>query len=74
MKNDKKPILEKLEMAKAKMPHPSHNKHLCYLTNMNFHLANPKEYKVLLKDAKFMCRVCGRAAASDSNLCKPVKI
>ena len=61
-------------MAKAKMPHFGHDKHLCYLTNMNFHIANPKEYKKLLKDAKFVCKVCGRAAASDKNLCTPVKI
>ena len=61
-------------MQKAKLPHPGHDKHLCYLTNMNFHLANLKDYKLLLKDAKFVCRVCGRAAASEKNLCKPVKL
>ncbi len=61
-------------MARAKMPHVGHNKHLCYLTNMNFHLHNRKDYKALVKDAKFMCKVCGRAAASETNLCKPVEL
>ena len=61
-------------MAKVKMPHPGHNKHLCYLNNIGLQLSNPKEYKALIKDAKFMCKLCGRAAASGENLCKPAKL
>ena len=34
-------------MAKTKMPHPGHDKHLCYLTNLGFNLSNTKNYKVL---------------------------
>lgn len=61
-------------MAAAKMPHPGHAKHLCYLNNMGFQISKPSEYKALVKDAKFMCKICGRVAAKKSNLCKPVAL
>jgi hypothetical protein len=61
-------------MAKAAMPHPAHNKHLCYLNNIGFQLSNPTEFKALVKNGKFYCRLCGRAAANEKNLCKPVKV
>ena len=61
-------------MARAKMPHTGHYHHLCYLTNINYNLFNPKQYKALVKNAKFLCRVCGRVDVSDKNLCKPVKL
>jgi hypothetical protein len=61
-------------MATAKMPHPGHNKHLCYLNNLGFQIGFPKEYKALVKNGKFVCKVCGRVAAMEKNLCKPVKL
>jgi hypothetical protein len=61
-------------MAKAKMPHSNHAKHLCYLNNLGYQISNPKEYKALVKNGKFLCKVCGRVAASDKNLCKSVKL
>lgn len=61
-------------MSRVKMPHPQHASHLCYLTNLNYHIAEPKVYKSLVKDAGFVCRICGRAAAKKVNLCKPVKL
>ncbi len=61
-------------MAKVKMPHPGHDKHLCYLTNIGYQFSSPKDYKVLIKNGKFMCRVCGRVAGRGSNLCKPAKL
>ncbi len=61
-------------MAKITMPHPGHGKHLCYLTNIGFQLSNPKEYRALVKNGKFVCRVCGRVAANENNLCKPAKL
>ncbi len=61
-------------MAKAKMPHPGHDKHLCYLNNLEFQISNPEEYKGLVKNAKFLCKNCGRVAASEKNLCKPVQL
>jgi len=56
------------------MPHAGHDKHLCYLNNLGFQISNAKAYKDLVRDGKFMCKVCGRVAASEKNLCKPVKL
>jgi hypothetical protein len=61
-------------MAETKMPHPGHDKHLCYLNNLGFQISNPEEYKQLVRDGKFMCKICGRVAASEKNLCKPVEL
>jgi hypothetical protein len=61
-------------MAEAKMPHPGHDKHLCYLNNLGFQISNPEEYKSLVQDGKFYCQNCGRVAGDKKNLCKPVKL
>ncbi|HUW20644.1 MAG TPA: hypothetical protein VMW16_15205 [Sedimentisphaerales bacterium] len=61
-------------MAKAVMPHSGHGKHLCYLNNLGFQLSNPKEYKALVKNGKYLCKVCGRVGASDKSLCKPAAL
>ena len=61
-------------MAKAKMPHNGHDMHLCYLQNLGFATEDPRQYKALVRNARFMCRQCGRAAAKKENLCKPVKL
>lgn len=59
-------------MSKTSLPHAGHNKHLCYLNNLGYQISNPKEYKALVKNAKFICKICGRVAAGDKNLCKPI--
>ena len=61
-------------MSNCKMPHSNHDKHLCYLTNVGFQLSNPKKYKALVKPAKVMCKLCGRAAANAKSVCKPVNL
>ncbi len=61
-------------MAKSSMPHVGHDKHLCYLNNIGFQVSNPKEYKELVKDAKYLCKICGRVAVDEKNLCKPVAL
>ena len=61
-------------MSDNNIPHPGHDKHLCYLNNLRFQDSNPEEYKKLLKDAAYFCQNCGRAAANSKNLCKPVKL
>lgn len=58
-------------MTQDPMPHPGHDKHLCYLNNLGFQVSNAEEYKSLIREPKFMCKNCGRAAASEKNLCKP---
>jgi len=47
---------------------------LCYLTNLGFMLESPEEYKKLVKNSKYMCTNCGRAANKAENLCKPVEL
>ena len=41
-------------------PHLGHTKHLCYMVESGVDIDS---YKRLVKDAKFICRNCGRAAA-----------
>ena len=61
-------------MTEHQMPHPGHDKHLCYLVNLGFQVSNPEEYKPLVKDGKFFCKGCGRVAAGEKSLCKPVEL
>jgi len=61
-------------MAKPQMPHPGHDKHLCYLNNLGYQVSNANEYRQLVRDGKFFCKACGRVAANEKNLCKPVKL
>ena len=61
-------------MAEAKMPHPGHDKHLCYLNNLGFQNSNPEDFKELIKNPRFFCKNCGRAAANEKNLCKPQEL
>jgi hypothetical protein len=56
---------------KIQMPHPEHEKHLCYLENVGYVKANLDDYKKLVRDAKFVCRQCGRIAAKERNVCDP---
>jgi hypothetical protein len=63
-----------MKMETPAIPHAMHDEHLCYLVNMGYMESNLKDYKELVKDAKFVCKKCGRSADSDENLCKPSKI
>jgi hypothetical protein len=50
--------------------HGGHSQHLCDL------VAKRKMDRVasLAKGAKYVCHICGRAAAKASNVCEPVEI
>jgi hypothetical protein len=61
-------------MPEAKMPHPEHEQHLCYLENIGYVATSLEDYKTLVRDPEFVCRNCGRAAASEKNLCEPEKL
>jgi hypothetical protein len=61
-------------MAKAKMPHPAHDEHLCYLENIGYLKSNFADYKTLVRSPNYVCKGCGRAAASERNLCSPEKL
>ena len=44
-------------------------KKLCSLVKNGFHKEDPKAYRELLRDAAYMCKKCGRAAAKAKCLC-----
>lgn len=50
------------------------SKKLCSLVKKGFCGDEPKEYSKLIKDPKYWCKKCGRAAADSSNLCKSKKL
>ena len=52
-------------------PHLGHSKHLCDMAKKG---ADLQTVKNLVKDAKFICKKCGRAAAKEENLCEPVPL
>lgn len=61
-------------MAKIKMPHPFHERHLCYLQNTGLLESSSLVYKKLVRNPKFICRKCGRAAAKAKSLCEAEKL
>ena len=51
------------------VPHIGHLHHLChYAASGDLTL---DEMKKLAKDPKFICKICGRAAAEEDDLCQP---
>ncbi|NIM06852.1 MAG: hypothetical protein GTO55_09940 [Armatimonadetes bacterium] len=63
----KKRVVEEHKLARQ---HSGHGNHLCEL------VASRKMDKVaeLTKGAKYICHICGRAAAKPSHLCEAVRI
>ena len=59
---------------KVEMPHANHVQHLCYMENMGYLDKHLPHYKQLIRDPKFVCKKCGRAAKSKLNLCRPSKL
>ena len=45
-------------MEKAEMPHPGHDKHLCYLSNLGFQISNTNDYKMLVRDSIYEMDCC----------------
>jgi hypothetical protein len=61
-------------MNKPKLPHAMHDEHLCYLVNMGYLESSLEDYKKLVKDAKFICKKCGRTTDTKEFVCRPAKI
>jgi transcription elongation factor Elf1 len=59
-------------MGTRRAPHIGHKHHLCDMCASGE--CTLDTVKALVKDAKFICRVCGRAAAKEENLCEPVPL
>jgi len=55
---------------KLNTKHPGHAKHLCDLVSRR----EMNTVATLSKNAKYVCHICGRAAAKRANLCEPVEI
>lgn len=51
-----------------------HTKHLCYFVSYGYHVDEPADYKGLVEDPKFKCRLCGRTAHSDKSLCQAMPL
>lgn len=52
-------------------PHAGHEAHLCMAENVGFVKNNLEEYKKYIRNPRFVCKKCGRAAARAENLCSP---
>ena len=52
-------------------PHVGHEKHLCEIIEKG---ATFSDYFDLIRNAKFVCKQCGRAATKEENLCDPFPI
>ncbi len=59
-----------LSEAALRVPHEGHDQHLCELRKK----MSLEEYKNFIRDAKYVCQHCGRAAMNSENLCFPEKI
>jgi hypothetical protein len=55
----------------AVAPHLGHAHHLCNLAMKGADLNTVKD---LVRDAKYLCKICGRAAANQENLCDPTPL
>jgi hypothetical protein len=61
-----------VERYRRRGPHIGHQLHLCELATQG--QTTLEEFKLMVKDAKFICRTCGRAAAEELHLCDPVPL
>ena len=52
-------------------PHPGHQDHLCVGHAVGYLHTNLEDYKKLVRNARFICKQCGRTAADAKNLCDP---
>ena len=59
-----------VEAHKLFTSHTGHANHMCELTAKR----QMDKVATLAKGAKFVCHICGRAAASADNVCEPVEI
>jgi hypothetical protein len=60
------------ESYRLKGPHIGHKMHLCEMAAEG--RVTLEQMKSMVKDAKFICKNCGRAAAREENLCDPVPL
>ena len=52
------------------LPHIGHGQHLCHL--VEYGEATLNDIKSLVRNSKWICRKCGRAANNMENVCEPI--
>jgi hypothetical protein len=57
---------------RAKAPHIGHRHHLCSMAEAGE--VSLEQIKDLVRNPKFICKVCARTAANSDNLCEPVPL
>jgi transcription elongation factor Elf1 len=62
----------RLPMSEPEAPHIGHQFHLCKMCESGG--CTLEQVKALVKDAKFICKKCGRTAVKEENLCEPVPL
>ncbi len=60
-------------MAKKEAMVENHAEKMCAMTCCPCHI-DLKKLKPLVRDAKFICKVCGRVANEKKYLCEPVSL
>jgi len=50
------------------------SKKICKLVKDKLQKDEPEKYKSLIKEPKYFCKNCGRAAVKASHLCDPKKL
>ncbi|MFH0848430.1 MAG: hypothetical protein V1857_02875 [archaeon] len=55
-----------------KVPHVGHAKHLCDMAEKG--QVDLNTFKELSRNPRFICKKCGRVAAKEENLCKPIPL
>lgn len=53
-------------------PHIGHQFHLCVMCESGG--CSLEQVRELVKDPKFLCKKCGRAAVHEENLCEPIPL
>jgi predicted RNA-binding Zn-ribbon protein involved in translation (DUF1610 family) len=53
-------------------PHIGHSNHLCDMSDRG--LVTIEQMKELIRNPKFICKKCGRAAKKAENLCEPISL
>ena len=57
-----------MQVLSKAQPHPGHEKHLCKMVEDG---VPTEKLKPLVKNAKYICKCCGRGAAKAENVCAP---
>jgi hypothetical protein len=60
--------MDKVKLLTREKPHTGHENHLCAMVDNEVGAEKLRDY---VRNGKYMCICCGRAAAKAENLCAP---